>query len=101
MSADLALVLSVTAVVIVEKEVRGAAARADKIFSDRLTVSSLNGLQRLTIAPKIVFQKELPVLFKKGFNARKLVNLKLLILWGVRIVKGPLFERDISADKAD
>ena len=40
-------------------------------------------------------------MFKKGFNEGKLVNLKLLILWGVGIVIGPLFERDISVDKAD
>jgi hypothetical protein len=31
----------------------------------------------------------------------ELIHLELLVFWGVGIIKGPLPERDISADKID
>lgn len=48
-----------------------------------------------------VLKKEFPVLFDKGFDNRKLINLKLLILWRMGIVESPLFEWNISADKVN
>ena len=47
---------------------------------DLLTITTLNRFNRLSIFPLIVFEKELPVLFDKGFDDRKLINLKFLIL---------------------
>ena len=45
--------------------------------------------------------EETAVLFEKGADARKLVHLELLVLWRVRIIKGLLFEGEISADKSN
>ena len=40
----------------------------------------------------------IPVLAKVG-NQREFINLELLVLWRMGIIKSPLLERDISADK--
>jgi hypothetical protein len=40
----------------------------------------------------------IPLLFI-GYDFRKLVNLKFLILRRVRIVESPLLKRDVSTDK--
>ena len=47
------------------------------------------------------FKEELPILFDKGPDAWEFVNLKLLILWRMGIVIGPLLKWYISADKID
>lgn len=101
MSADLALVLSVAAVVIVDKVMRSTAQRADNIFRNGFTIPALDWLDGFAVSPQIVFEEKLPVLFDKGPDAREFVNLKLLILWRVGIVIGPLLEWYISTDKGD
>ena len=60
---------------------------------------ALDWFNRLTVFPLVVFKKKLPVLFDKGFDDRKLINLEFLILWRMGVIKSPLFERDISANK--
>ena len=101
LSADLALILTVTAIVIIDVMMRSTANRANSIFRDGLTITTLNRFNRLSILPLIEFEKELPILFVEGFDDRKLVNLEFLILWRVGIVESLLLERDISADKVN
>lgn len=99
LSADFALVLAVTAVVIIDKEMRGTTQRTEDILGDGFAVLSLNWFKRFTIAPEVVFKEELPVLFDKGSNAWEFIYFELLVFGRVRVVKRPLLERDISADK--
>ena len=49
----------------------------------------------------IVFEEKLPVLSDKGFDDRKFINFKFLVFGGMGLIKGPLFKRDISADKVE
>ena len=101
LGTDFAPILSITAIVIVEKVMRCTAQRTDNIFRDRAAVSALNRLNGFAILPEVVFQEKLPVLFDKGSDVREFVNFEFLILWGVGIVKDPLLEWDVSADKTN
>ena len=101
LSTDLTLKLTIAAIVIVNVMMRRTTKRAYSVFWNGFTVTALNRFYRFTILPLIVFKKELPVLFDKGLDDRKLVNLKFLILGRVRIIKSPLFKRNISADKVN
>ena len=101
LTTDFALILTVTTIVIVDVMMGSTAKRAYSFFGNRLTITTLNLLYRFTVFPLIVFEKELPILFDESFYDRKLVNLKFLVLWRVRIIKSPLFERNISADKVN
>ena len=50
----------------------------------------------------LVFTPEmLPVFLFKRDYFREFISGKLLVLWGVRIIKRPLLKRDILADKAN
>ena len=50
----------------------------------------------------IVGKELLPVELRKRFNNnRKPIDLELLVFRRMGIIKGPLFERDIFADKTD
>ena len=71
------------------------------IFGNRFTITTLNFLYRFSVFPLIVFEKELPILFDKGFDNRELIDFVLLILWRMGIIESPLFERDISIDKVN
>lgn len=99
--ADLALVLSVAAVIIVDEVMRGTAKRAGDIFRNGPAISSLHRLDGFSVAPAVVFEEKLPVLFDKGLDTRKFIDFELLIFGGMGIIIGPLLKRDISADKAD
>ena len=101
LGTDFAPILSITAIVIVDKVMGCTAQRTDNIFRDRAAVSALNRLNRFAILPEVVFQEELPVLFDKGSDAREFVNFEFVIFGRVGIVKGPLLERDVSADKTN
>ena len=52
-----------------------------------------------TILPLIVFEKELPVLFDKGFDDREFIHFEFWVLRRMGIIKSPLFKRNISANK--
>ena len=99
LTTDFTLVLTVTTVIVVDVVMWGSTQRADDIFRNGFTITTLNWFYRFSVFPLVVFQKKLPVLFDKGFDNRKLINLKFLILWRMRVIKSPLFERDMSANK--
>ena len=99
LTADFALILAVATIVIVYEVVRGTAHWTDDIFWDGFTIAALDWSEGFSVFPLIVFEKEVPVLFDKCFDNRELVNLKLLISWGMGIIESPLPERNIFADK--
>ena len=99
LTADFALVLTVSTIIVINVVMRSTTQRTDGIFGNGFAIATLDRLNRFLIFPVIVFEKELPVLFDKGFDDGKLINLKFLILWRMGIIKSPLFKRDISADK--
>ena len=96
---DLALVLTITTIVVIDVMVRSTTQRADGILRNGFTIATLNRFDKLAIFPLIVFQKELPVLFNKGFDNRKFVNLEFLVLGGMGIIESPLLQRYVSANK--
>ena len=96
---DLALVLSVSAIVIIEIVVRSAAERTDGILRDGFPVTALDRPDGFAILPGVVFQEELPVVFDKGLDDREAVSGRLLVFRGVVSIEGPLLERAISAEK--
>ena len=101
LTTDFTLVLTVTSIIVVYVVMWSPTQRADGIFRNGFTITALNWFYRLTVFPLIVFKKKQPVLFDKGFDDRKLIDLKFLILWGMGIIKAPLLKRDISADKVN
>ena len=101
LTTDFTLILTVAAIIIIEIKMGGTAERTDGILRDGFSVTALNGFDRFTILPVIVLKKELPVLFNKGFDDRKLINLKFLIYGRMRIIESPLFQGDISANKVN
>ena len=101
LSTDFALILSVSAIVVVDKMVRCTAKRAYSVYGNTFSIAALHGFQMLVVFPMIVFKKELPILFDEGFDDRKLIHFKLLIFWRMGIIESPLFERDISTDKVN
>ena len=99
LATDLTLVLAVAAIIVVDEMVGSTAKRTDGIFGNGFAIATLNGFEGLTILPLIVFEKKLIVLFDKGFDDRKLIHFKFLVLWRMGILKSPLLKRDISANK--
>ena len=99
LTTDLTLILTITAIVVIDVMMGSTAQRANSIFGDGFAVTSLNGFDRLTILPQIVFKKELPVLFDKSFENRKFIHFEFLIFGRMGIVESPLFKWNISADK--
>ena len=101
-STDLAEELAFGAVILVKERFRGATAWAGVVVRDIAFRASADRADLLAIAFFVV-RDELfvsPVLTEVG-NERKLIDFELLVLWGMGIVKSPLFERDISADEVD
>ena len=80
LTTDLALVLSIAAIVVVDEMVWSTTERTDGIFRNGFTIATLNRLEEFSVLPLIVLQKELPVLFDKGFNDRELIDFEFLIL---------------------
>jgi len=76
-----ALILAVTAIVVIDVMMRGTTKRTDGVFRNGFTITALNWFDRLAIFPVIVFKEELPVLFDKGFDDRELINLEFLVFW--------------------
>ena len=93
------MVLSVAAIVVVEVVVRCPTKRAEDIFRDGFSIAALNGSDGFAELPEIVFKEKLPVLFDERLEEREAVGSKLLVFRGVGNIKGPLPERDISADE--
>ena len=99
LATDLALILSVPPIVIIEIMVRGTADGADNIFGDGFPVTAVNRSDGFAILPEIVFKKELPVLFDKWLDDGETISGKLLVFRGMGIIESPLFKRNISADQ--
>ena len=53
------------------------------------------------IFPLIVLEEELPVLFIKRLDDRKLVRFELLVFRGVGIIMSPLSERNVFTEQED
>lgn len=101
LSADFALVLAVSPIIVVDEMVRGTTQRTDGIFGNGPAITALYWFEGPAILPLVVFKKELPVLLVEGLDDRKLIHLEFLIFRGMGIIKGPLFEGDVSAYEAD
>lgn len=99
LAADFALILAITAIVVIDVMVGCPAQGTDGIFGNGLAIAALDRFNGFTILPLIVFGKKLVVLFDKGLDDRKLINLKFLIFRRMETVESPLFKRDISANK--
>ena len=56
-------------------------------------------LEGFPIAETVILVPEFPVLFDEGLDDRQFVREEFLILRAVDFIMGPLFERDVSADK--
>jgi len=99
LATDFALILSIAAVIVIDILMRGTANRTHDIRRNDPAITSLDWSEFFLVSPEIVFEKEAVVLLMKGFDDRKLIDFEFLVLWRMGIVIGPLFERDISADK--
>ena len=67
---DFALELPIAAIIIVEIVVRSATEGTDNILRDGFPVTPLDRSDGFGILPKIVLEKELPVLFDEWLNDR-------------------------------
>lgn len=99
LATDFTLVLTVSAVVVVDEMVWGTTERTDNVLGNGFTIPALNRFYGFTVLPVVVLEEKLPILFDKGLDQRELVNLEFLILWGVGIIMSPLLKRNIFADK--
>lgn len=91
LSTDLALILAVAAIIIINVKMRSATERTDDVFRDGSAGSSLNWSDRFVVFPLIVFEKELPVLSEERLDDRKPVHFEFLIFRRMQIVISPLF----------
>ena len=79
-ATDLTQVLPVTAVVVIEVDVRSTADRTDFVFRNDMATTATHRFKLFTITMLIVSQEELPVLFEERDDDRKLIDLELLVL---------------------
>ena len=98
--AYLAFQLSGLAVIAVKIRLRGTAGRAGAVLRD-VTFFTAGDRLYLNMVPVFkVRDEETPVPFMMDdLDFWKLVHSKFLIVWRMRIIKSPLLEGDISADK--
>lgn len=103
--ANLAEELAFIAIVLVKIDHRSPASRAADVLGDVTCPATLDRLKFFTVLPAIVLQKILPVpaLWGRADIAedRRFIDPVFLVFGRMGIIKGPLFERDISADKRD
>ena len=79
-AADLALVLALSAVVVIEILMGSAAHRTDLVIGDRITFTPSDRLEILAISVPVVFDEELPVLPEEGDDRRKFIRFEFLVL---------------------
>ena len=94
--------MCIGAVVFIEKKFRSVTSGAGAVIRDVTFRATSDGVDCFTVTLLKVWDKifVIPVLAEIG-DQRELINLELLVLWGVGIIKSPLLERDISADKVN
>ena len=99
--ADLAFELPTAAGIVIDVFMRGVAERTYGICrcGTRLAFLSFHRLEGFPIAETVILVPEFPVLFDEGLDDRQFVREEFLILRAVDFIMGPLFERDVSADK--
>ena len=81
LAADFAFELTTTTRIIVDILMRSSTKRANGIFRNRagFTLLSFDRFDGFAITESVVFVPELPVLFDKGLNDRKLIGKELLV----------------------
>lgn len=97
--ADLAEDLSLGTIILIKKRFGSIAARTGTVVTDVTIRTTINGFDLFTIFP---FKIRDIVFIVPSFvvnDLRKLIDLEFLIFGRMRIIEGPLSERDISADK--
>ena len=99
LSTDFALILSVSAIVVVDEMMRSTTQRAYSVYWNTFSIAALYWFQMLVIFPEIVFKEELPVLFDKSFDHRKFIHFEFLIFGRKGNIESPLFKRNVFADK--
>ena len=100
--AYLAFQLSGLAVITVKIRLWGAAGRAGAVLRDVTFFASGDRFYLNIVAVFKVRDEETPVPFMMDdLDFWKLVHSKFLIVWRMRIIKSPLFERDVSANKVN
>ena len=101
-AADFAKELAFGPVVFVEKRLRGIAAWAGAVIRDIRYGTPADRAYFLPIAFFVVRDQFFvgPVLPEVG-DKREGINFEFLILRGMGIIEGPLFERDVSANEVD
>ena len=95
LSTDFALILSVSAIVVVDEMMRSTTQRAYSVYWNTFSIAALYWFQMLVIFPEIVFKEKLPVLF----DNRKFIHFEFLIFGRKGIIESPLFKRNVFADK--
>ena len=101
-STDLAEELAFGAVILVKERFGGITAWAGAVVRDIAFRTASDGADLLTVAFFVVGDEIFvsPVLAEVS-NQRKFIDPKLLVFRGMGIIKSPLLEWDISADKID
>lgn len=100
--ADLAFELTGLAVITVKIGLRGRAGRAKTVFRDVAFLTSGDGFYLDLVSVFKVRDEELPVPFMLDeVNLREFIHFELLIFRGMGVIKSPLPEGNISADKAN
>ena len=101
LATDFAFELSATTSIIVDVLMRGPAKRTYGVFRNGadLTLLGFDRFHSFAVTESVVFVPELPVLFEKRFDDRKLIGKELLVFWAVELIMSPLFQRNISANK--
>ena len=99
--ADRAQELSVAAIVIVEILMSGSTARAHRLDRDVTfgVLANRDGFNKFAITDMEVLDEFLIIEFFRFDDDRWLVNFEFLVLRGVGIIKSPLLEGNIFADK--
>lgn len=99
-AADLTAELPGFAVVAVEIRFGSTAGRATAVIGDVTGFAPDDGPDILIIAMLEVRDEELPVpVMLVELDPWKFINLELLVFRGMGVIKRPLFEWDVSADK--
>ena len=104
-TADLAEELTFIAVVLVEVDHRGTAARTADVLRDIAGRTTNDGCKFLAIFPTIVPKEIFPLpVLRSGTDITddwRLIHPEFLVFRRMGIIEGPLLKRDISADKRD
>ena len=98
--ADFAEELAFGTIVFVQKRLRGITAWTAAIIRNVTFTATADRADLLAIAFfKVRNQFPVSPVLTEICKERKFIRFEFLVLWGVRIIKSPLAERNVSADK--